>query len=126
MSQVATKSIILSQPKATQGDVTPAPTLPYTTTTHDTFSEIKVEIPGVDPSTVSVDFEDGSLFVRCESGVLETPIDPTVNLSKVKADILWGMLTLVIPHPDQPAPRSIKIGLHDTAKKAPTKFTDED
>jgi HSP20 family molecular chaperone IbpA len=126
MSQVATKSIILSQPKATQGDVSMVPNLPSSTTTNETFSEVKVEIPGVDPSTVSVDFEDGSLFIRCESGVLEIPVDPTVNLTKVKADILWGMLTLVIPHPDQPAPRSIKIGLHDVAKKAPTKFTEED
>ena len=121
MASVATKSLILSQPKANQTEVNSTPVLPFSTSTSESYVETRVEIPGVDPSTVSVDFEDGAIFVRCERGVLAIPVEATVNPSKIKADILWGMLTVSVPLPDPPAPRSIKVSLHDAVKATPNK-----
>jgi len=47
--------------------------------------------------------------------VLTIPVDPTVDPAKIKADILWGMLTLSVPIPEPPVSRTIKVGIHDTA-----------
>lgn len=129
MSNVATKSLVLSQPKVSQGETNPAPSLPFTITTTESHTEVRVEIPGVDPSTVSVDFEAGSLSVACDRGELTIPVDPTVDPSKIKADILWGLLTVAIPLPTLPESRTIKISVHDAVKSAPkasTKFTAAD
>jgi HSP20 family molecular chaperone IbpA len=123
MSNVATKSLILSQPKANQTETIAAPTLPHTVVTTETSIETRAEIPGVDPSKVSVDFEGGSIVVQCERGVLTIPVDPTVDPAKIKADILWGMLTLSVPLPKPPVSRTIKVGIHDTA---PVKRKNED
>ena len=119
MASTATKNIMLSQQKAGQGDHTQAPTLPHTSTQNGTATEIKVEVPGIDPSTIEVGFEDNTLQVQCEKGVLALPVDPTVDTSKIKADILWGLLTLVVPLPVPPAARNIKVSIHDAvpAKK---------
>ena len=65
MSTVATKSLLLSQPKAGQGDVTPTPVLTYSTETSEFSTKYKVEIPGVDPSTVNVEFEGSNIVVHC-------------------------------------------------------------
>ena len=124
MSNTSTKSLILSQSKANQTEMISAPTLPHTTVTTEVSIETKVEIPGVDPSTVDVNFEENTLFVQCERGVLTLPIDPTVEVAKIKADIMWGMLTLNVPLPKPPVARSIKVILHDAVKKAPGKFTE--
>ena len=124
MSNTSTKSLILSQSKANQTEMISAPTLPHTTVTTEVSIETKVEIPGVDPSTVDVNFEENTLFVQCERGVLTLPIDPTVEVAKIKADIMWGMLTLNVPLPKPPVARSIKVSLHDAVKKAPGKFTE--
>ena len=121
MSNVATKSLILSQPKANQTETIAAPTLPHVTATTDSSIETKVEIPGVDPSTVEVEFEGGSVLINCERGVLTIPVDPTVDPSKIKADILWGLLTVTVPLPKPPVARSIKVSLHDVVKTAPSK-----
>jgi HSP20 family molecular chaperone IbpA len=121
MSNVATKSLILSQPKVNQSETNSAPTLPFISDTTDTSIETRVEIPGVDPSTVDVDFEGGSVVINCERGVLTIPVDPTVDPSKIKADILWGLLTVTVPLPKPPVARSIKVSLHDAVKTAPSK-----
>lgn len=126
MSQVVNKSLLLSQPKSIQGEGPVIVTLPHTSTLTESATEIKVEIPGVDPSTVDVNFEDNTLFIKCERGELTLPVNPTIDTTKIKADILWGMLTLTVPLPAPPESRSIKVSVHDTVKKAPTKFTDED
>lgn len=126
MSNVSTKSLILSQPKVSQTETISAPTLPFTSVTFDNYTETKVEIPGVDPSEVCVDFEAGALSVECARGVLVVPLDSTVDPSKIKADIQWGMLTLTVPLPDIPASRSIKVSVHDVPKKTSTKFTVEE
>lgn len=126
MSQVVNKSLLLSQPKSIQGEGPVIVTLPHTSTLTESATEIKVEIPGVDPSTVGVNFEDNTLFIKCERGELTLPVNPTIDTTKIKADILWGMLTLTVPLPAPPESRSIKVSVHDTVKKAPTKFTDED
>lgn len=121
MSQVANKSLLLSQPKSGQPTGPSIVTLPHTSTLADNATVIKVEIPGVDPSTVDVKFEDNTLFVKCERGELTLPVNPTVDTTNIKADILWGMLTLTVPLPAPPAAGSIKISIHDAVKKAPSK-----
>lgn len=126
MSTVATKSLLLSQPKAGQYEVAPIPSLTYTTETVENTTKVKVEIPGVDPSTVEVEFEGSNILVRCERGQMVYPVHPTTDTSKIKADILWGVLTLTVPQPAPPAAHSIKVSIHDAVKKAPTKFTEED
>ena len=125
MSQVVSKSLLLSQPKSVQVEGISVVTLPHTSTLTDTATEIKVEIPGVDPSTVDVNFENNTLFVKCERGELTLPVNSNVDTAKIKADILWGMLTLSVPLPAPPESRSIKVSVHDTVKKAPAKFTEE-
>ena len=126
MSQVANKSLLLSQPKSVQNEGPIIVTLPHTSTLTESATEIKVEIPGVDPSTVDVNFKDNTLFVKCKRGELTLPVNPTIDTTKIKADILWGMLTLTVPLPAPPESRNIRVSVHDTLKKAPTKFTDED
>ncbi len=126
MSQVANKSLLLSQPKSIQTESIQVVTLPHTSTLTETSTEIKVEIPGVDPSTVDVQFEENTLFVKCERGELTLPVNHNIDTTKIKADILWGMLTLTVPLPTPPESRSIKVSVHDAVKKAPTKFTEED
>jgi len=135
MSNTATKNLVLSQPKSGQGEVIQVLTLPHTTIKTETSTEVKVEVPGVDPSTIGVGFEHSLLRVTCDRGELTLPIDPTVDISKIKADILWGLLTLSIPIPEAPEARTIKVSVHDSApapaKKPATKvsaneFTKED
>ena len=128
MSNNNTRNLILSQPKASQGETIQVLTLPHTSIQKESFTEFKVEVPGVDPSTIGVGFERSVLHVTCDKGELTLPIDPTVDVSKIKADILWGMLTLVIPLPEPPAARTIKVSFHDSApaKKPAAKFTEED
>lgn len=129
MSTVATKNLLLSQPKAGQVEFIPVTTLPHTTLTGDTSTEIKIEIPGVDPSTVSVEFEGHTLVVGCEKGTLTLPLNPGTDIAKISADILWGMLTITVPLPAPPAVGSIKVSIHDAVKKTSTKanskFTEE-
>ena len=125
MSQVANKSLLLSQPKSVQVEGTQIVTLPHTSSLTETATEIKVEIPGVDPSTVDVQFEGNTLFIKCERGELNLPVNPTIDTTKIKADIQWGMLTLTVPLPTPPESRSIKVSVHDTVKKAPGKLSEE-
>lgn len=129
MSSTTTKNIILSQPKTGSFDVKSTTViLPNTISHNEDCTVIKVEIPGVDPSTVEVSCESNTLQVQCESGSFTHSVNPTIDTSKIKADIQWGMLTLSIPVPPQPVARSIKINFHDAApvKKPAAKFTPED
>jgi HSP20 family molecular chaperone IbpA len=120
MSSTTTKNIILSQAKYGQNEGIQVVTLAHTTVHTDSTTEVKVEVPGVDPSTIHVSLENNQIFVHCEKGGLAIPIDPTVDTTKVKADIIWGMLILSIPLPEPPVVRSIKVSVHDTAP-APVK-----
>ena len=115
MTNTNTRNLLLSQPKTSQGDTVQVLTLPHTTIQTETSTEVKVEVPGIDPSTVGVGFEHSLLHVTCDRGELTLPIDPTVDVSKIKADILWGMLTLSIPLPEAPEARTIKVSVHDAA-----------
>ncbi len=124
---------MLSQQKIGQIDNVQVPSLPHTESQTDTTTEIKVEVPGVDPSTIGVSFEDNVLHVHCERGELSLPVDPTVDTSKIKADIIWGMLTLVVPLREPPVSRSIKVNIHESApskkpaaKVSTTGFTEEE
>ena len=120
MSNTSTKNLILSQSKTGQSEVVQVTTLPHTTRQTDNTTEVKVEVPGVDPSTINVGFERNLLQVRCSKGELTLPIDPTVDVSKIKADIMWGLLTLSIPLPEVPEARTIKVSVHDSVP-APAK-----
>jgi HSP20 family molecular chaperone IbpA len=129
MSSVTAKNIILSQPKTGSFDVIKSPViLPNTVSHNEDCTVIKVEIPGVDPSTVDVSCESNTLQVQCECGSFTHSVNPTIDISKIKADIQWGMLTLTIPVPPQPVARSIKINFHDAApvKKPAAKVSEEE
>jgi HSP20 family molecular chaperone IbpA len=120
MSNTNTRNILLSQPKTAQGETIQVLTLLHTTIQTESFTEVKVEVPGIDPSTIGVGFENSLLHVHCDRGELTLPIDPTIDVSKIKADILWGLLTLSIPLPEIPEARTIKVSVHDAAP-APVK-----
>jgi len=128
MSSTSTRNLVLSQPKAGQGESVHVLTLPHTTVQTGTSTEVRVEVPGIDPSTINVGFENNLLQVHCDRGELLLPVDPTIDVSKIRADILWGMLTLIVPLPEPPAARTIKVSVHDSApaKKPAAKFTEED
>ena len=133
MTNTNTRNLLLSQPKTSQGETIQVLTLTHVTIQTETSTEVKVEVPGVDPSTIGVGFENNLLHVQCDRGELTLPIDPTIDVSKIKADILWGMLTLSIPLPEVPEARTIKVSVHDaapvkkpTAKPPAVKFTEED
>jgi hypothetical protein len=85
---------------------------------------VKIEIPGIDPATVGVNCENNTLYVSCERGAVIVPLVPTSNITKIEADILWGMLTIRVPVVEPPAARAIKVSVLDAVKKSPAKFTD--
>jgi len=118
MSSTTTKNLLLSQPKAGQSEGVPQTYLTHSVEQKDNSTEIRVEIPGIDPSTVNVEFENNTLHVNCARGVLTLPVDLTVDTSKIKADIVWGMLTLTVPLPKPPEARSIKVSIHDATAPA--------
>jgi HSP20 family molecular chaperone IbpA len=107
--------------KAGQGDATTLPALAYSTTTTESHTEVEIEIPGVDPSTVSIHCEGTVLEVSCSRGSVKVPINALSDASKIEADILWGMLTLKVPLPPEPVSRNIKVNVLDVVKKAPHK-----
>ncbi len=117
MSSTTTKSILLSQPKI--GFAPDTTTVPLAHSTHqvDTATIVEIEIPGVDPATVDVQCENNNLAISCSKGKLTIPVDPTIDASKIKADIQWGLLTLRIPAPEVPEARAIKVSIHDAVPK---------
>ena len=120
MANTSSKNILLSQSKIGQNDQVQVLNLPHTTIEGEKSIVVKVEVPGIDPSTIHVGLEDNHLQVSCDKGELSIPVDPTVDTSKIKADILWGLLTLSIPLPEAPEARTIKVSIHDSAP-APAK-----
>jgi len=129
MSNTNTRNLILSQPKSGQTETIQTVTLSHTTFQTSTTTEVKVEVPGVDPSTIDVGFENGFLFVHSDKGELIWPINPAIDASKIKADIKWGVLTLSIPLPEAPEARAIKVRIHDVIEtpkaKTPTKVAEK-
>jgi HSP20 family molecular chaperone IbpA len=119
MSSTTNKNLLLSQPKAGQFEGVPVTYLTHSVEQKDNGTEIRVEVPGIDPSTVDVHFENNTLHVECARGVLTLPVDLSVDTSKIKADIVWGMLTLTVPSPKPPESHSIKVSIHDAAATAP-------
>ena len=115
MANTSSKNILLSQSKIGQNDQVQVLNLPHTTIEGEKAIVVKIEVPGIDPSTIHVGFEDNHLQVSCDKGELSIPVDPTVDTSKIKADILWGLLTLSIPLPEAPEARTIKVSIHDSA-----------
>jgi HSP20 family molecular chaperone IbpA len=114
MASTTTKNMLLSQPKIGQSEIISTVTLTHTVINTEEAIEIKAEVPGVDPSTIEVSFEDHTVYVRCEKGVLSVPVTPVVDITRAKADIVWGMLTLIIPLPEPPASGKIKVSIYDT------------
>lgn len=125
MSSTTTKNLLLSQMKIGQNTEAAAPpSLTHTITNEDEGTILQIEVPGVDPSTVEVSCEDNVLRVTCERGTFSHLLESTTNISKITADIMWGMLTVKIPAPPAPMTRTIKVNLHDPTNKVhSSKFT---
>lgn len=129
MSSTTAKNLLLSQPKIGQSDTVPVTILPHSTIEGETSRFIKIEVPGINPTTINVDCVDNKLFVECERGELVLPLDATTDFSEISADIQWGMLTIKVPHPPSPVSRKIRVTAHDAVpqKAAPkTKFTKDE
>ena len=122
MSNTLTKSLILNHPKSGQ-TVESSTVLLTQTSTHneDGSVVVSVEIPGVDPSTVEVSCESNILKITCPKGEATLSVAPGTEVSEIKAEILWGLLTLVVPPAAAPSVQTIKVNLLDTVKKAPVK-----
>ena len=122
MSNTLTKNLILNHPKSGQ-TVENSTVLLTQTSFHneDGSVVVSVEIPGVDPSTVEVSCESNILKITCPKGEATLSVAPGTEVSEIKAEILWGLLTLVIPPAAAPAVQTIKVNLLDTVKKAPVK-----
>jgi HSP20 family molecular chaperone IbpA len=126
MSNVLTKNLVLSQPKAGQSGEIPVNILPHTTHTGETHTVVSVEVPGIDPSTISVDCVGGTLRVSCQKGEATITLGPTVDTSKIEAETLWGVLTLRVPLPKPPISRTISVKALDAPKKAAPKHKEEE
>jgi len=122
MSNTLTKNLILTHPKSGQIVESTVAVLTHTTSLNEDGSVvIAVEIPGVDPSTVEVSCESNILKIVCPKGEATLSVAPGTEISEIKAEILWGLLTLVIPPAAAPSVQTIKVNLLDTVKKAPVK-----
>ena len=122
MSNTLTKNLILNHPKSGQTAESIVGVLAHIATQRNDGSVVvTVEIPGVDPSTVEVSCESHILKIICPRGEATLSLAPGTEVSEIKAEILWGLLTLVIPPAAAPAVQTIKVNLLDTVKKAPVK-----
>jgi len=122
MSNTLTKSLILNHPKSGQTAESTVAVLAQTTSHNEDGSVVvSVEIPGVDPSTVEVSCESNILKITCPKGEATLSVAPGTEVSEIKAEILWGLLTLVVPPAAAPSVQTIKVNLLDTVKKAPVK-----
>ena len=122
MSNTLTKNLILNHPKSGQ-TVESSTVLLTQNSSHneDGSVVVSVEIPGVDPSTVEVSCESNILKITCPKGEAILSVAPGTEVSEIKAEILWGLLTLVVPPAAAPSVQTIKVNLLDTVKKAPVK-----
>lgn len=122
MSNTLTKNLILNHPKSGQIVENTATVLTQTTSHNvDESTVVTVEIPGVDPSTVEVSCESNILKITCPKGEATLSVAPGTEISEIKAEILWGLLTLTIPPAAAPSVQTIKVNLLDAVKKAPVK-----
>ena len=122
MSNTLTKSLILNHPKSGQTVESSTVLLTQNSSHNEEGSVVvSVEIPGVDPSTVEVSCESNILKITCPKGEATLSVAPGTEVSEIKAQILWGLLTLVIPPAAAPSVQTIKVNLLDTVKKAPVK-----
>lgn len=87
----------------------------------------RVDLPGVDPSTIDVDVEDRTLTIRAErreepeveqwlsherpSGTFarQLTLGHGVALDRIEADYTDGVLTLTIPVAEEAKPRKIEV-----------------
>ncbi len=87
----------------------------------------RVDLPGVDPSTIDVDVEDRTLTIRAErreepeveqwlsherpSGTFarQLTLGHGVALDRIEADYTDGVLTLTIPVAEEAKPRKIQV-----------------
>jgi HSP20 family molecular chaperone IbpA len=122
MSNTLTKSLILNHPKSGQTTEEPVVFLTQTVSLNeDESSVVTVEIPGVDPSTVEVSCESNIVKIVCPKGETTLNVVPGTDISEIKAEILWGLLTLTIPPAAAPSVQTIKVNLLDAVKKTPAK-----
>ena len=122
MSNTLTKNLILNHPKSGQTVESTVGVLTHIATQRNDGSVVvTVEIPGVDPSTVDVSCESHIVKISCPRGEATLSVASGTEVSEVKAEILWGLLTLTIPPAAAPAVQTIKVSLLDAVKKAPVK-----
>ncbi len=122
MSNTLTKSLILNHPRSGQTVESTVAFLTHTTALNEDGSIIiTVEIPGVDPSAVEISCESNIIKIICPRGDATLSVATGTEISEIKAEILWGLLTLTIPPAAAPSVQTIKINLLDTVKKAPVK-----
>lgn len=133
MSNTTVKSLCLSQPKIGQSNETPAPVLVHDISSSESGTQVTVEVPGVDPSTIEIQCENSILSISCPRGTATLSVDAATDVSKISADVHWGLMTLHIPAPQPTPAQTIKLNVLDAPKKtakAATKqseeFTSED
>jgi HSP20 family molecular chaperone IbpA len=118
MSNTTTKSLLLSRQGIGQAVEGTSNALTYRTSTEDKSLVIEVEVPGVDPATIDVNFDSSILVVEAPSGTMSLAIDAALDIDDIKADIKWGLLTLRIPRRSS---RSVKINIFEGAAKVADK-----
>lgn len=118
MANALTKNLILSRTKSGPNFEGAVVAL-FQTTSHreDGSIEVNVEIPGVDPSLVEISCESNVIKIVCPKGESSLGIAPETSISEIEAEILWGLLTLIIPPAAAPSVQTIKVNLLDTEKK---------
>ena len=84
--------------------------LVYTGVTTDEAAIFHIEVPGVDPNSLSVSFEENFLKVDCSKGKACISVETIYDTSKITADVKWGLLTLTVPRRQT---HSVKINVLD-------------
>lgn len=115
MSNTTTKSLLLSRQNIGQAAEGTSNALTYRTETEDKSLIIEVEVPGIDPADIDVNFDSSILCIVAPSGTMSLAIDAGLDIDDIKADIKWGLLTLRIP---RRAARSVKINVLEQNYKA--------
>ena len=115
MSNTTTKSLLLSRQGIGQGVEGTSNALTYRSATEEKSLIIEVEVPGVDPADIDVNFDSSILIVEAPTGSMSLAIDAALDIDDIQADIKWGLLTLRIP---RRAARSVKINVLEQSYKA--------
>jgi HSP20 family molecular chaperone IbpA len=115
MSNTTTKNLLLSRQGIGQATEGTSNALTYRTNTEDKSLIIEVEVPGVDPAEIDVNFDSSILCIEAPSGTMSLAIDAGLDIDDIKAEIKWGLLTLRIP---RRAARSVKINVLEQSYKA--------